>query len=130
MIVYRVALPPEHVGNSSGSWSGPYRDGWNSSDEKVKAVSNRLCREHVDETHPTPWTDIFGGIEENEYCVLTSPDQVARWFENFGYDLDDAGYRVVVYDTSSNVREGEYQAVAAVTDDEIIETWEPLGMIP
>jgi len=130
VIVYRVALPPTHEGNRTGKWAGPYREGFDSFDPSVKAVSNRLCREHVDETHPTPWTDVVGGIMPNEFCVLTSPEQVAEWFNDFGYDLDDAGYMVVAYDTQSEVRDGTYQSVAAVKDSEIVGVHEPLGMIP
>ncbi|AXH67202.1 hypothetical protein SEA_WOFFORD_262 [Streptomyces phage Wofford] len=131
MIVYRVALSPKHEGNLTGKWAGPYREGWDSFDPNVKAVSNRLCREHVDESHPTPWTDLPGGISPNEFCVLISEGQLAKWFENFGHDLDAAGYSVVAYDVpAEKVRSGTYQSVAAVTDSDIVGIYEPLGMIP
>jgi hypothetical protein len=125
--VYRVALPPTHENNVSGAWEGPYR-GYSDSAEKIVKLRQRLSREHCGEEYPTPWTDVPGGIEYYEFCAFTSENQIENWFRNFGIDLEEAGYMVVIYETDK-VREGYRQAVSSATEDEIVDIVSPLGMI-
>lgn len=129
MKVYRVALPPMHIGNSQGKWIGPYNARSGTTDDKVLSVSARLCREHSNDEHPNPFIDVPGGINAHEVCVFSTIQQMEQWFESFGFDLREAGYKVLTYDTLGEVREGRYQTVAVVADDEIISIEDPLGYI-
>lgn len=127
MKVYRVALPPTHEDNRSGSWEGPYR-GDSDSAPKIVELRQRLAREHCDDKHPTPWTDVQGGIEPYEFCAFTSESQIENWFENFGIDLMEAGFMIAIYETD-RFREGRYQSVCSASDDDIVEVISPIAMI-
>lgn len=130
MIVYRIALPPTHDGNSTGRWIGPYREGSQSYDDKVRALAHKMNNEHCNDTHPSPWTDVPGGINPDEFCVFSDAERVNDWFEFFGMDLEEAGYMVVSYDVpEENVRKGRYQDVAVVTDENIVAVDSPMGFI-
>ena len=129
MKVYRVALPPDHKGNGNGKWIGPYNARTESRDEKVRAVSFRLSREHGNDEHPSPWEDVPGGINRKEVCLFTSIEQMEEWFQTFGFDLTEAGYKVLTYETDAEIRHGRHQSVANVRNEEITSIESPLGYI-
>lgn len=69
------------------------------------------------ENHPSPYED--EGIRNQfradmHLCGSSSLEKLMEWFEGFGQVLDEAGYRVYVYDAP--IIEGAKQAVASIHD--------------
>lgn len=113
-----------------GEWMGPYRGASESPNDDVREFAIRMAHAHNDNNHPTPWTDVPDGINRDEHCVFSDVDRINDWFQNFGHGLEDVGFMVVGYEVDeSDVRMGNRQDVAVISDDKIVSIESPLGYI-
>lgn len=132
MKVYRIALPPTHELNATGQYQGPYmghRYG------EISRLASDMNYNHSDDRHPSPWCDhttdgTVLNIDSWEFCVFSSVEQMAEWFDGYGMKLDEVGFVVAVYEVETHlVREGRYQSVCPLEQSWIVEVLSPAGMI-
>lgn len=90
MLVYRVEK--DHGTHTIGPYQGYYDN------ETVRTLAYALEAAHNNDAHPMPKDDGFGE-NFNTHLIFGFIDkkQTEEWFAGFGKDLENAGFRISVY---------------------------------
>lgn len=116
MLVYRIAHPDHLI---EGYPAGPYASG----DWPRESWKTDMGWAHANADHPTPVSDGYYSMQDEEFCAFDSTAALAKWFDGWLEEMHKSGYLQYVYDVPEyRVRAGGIQVLAELRCGSLVTT--------